>query len=177
MAETATLARPYANAAFDIAHESGSLDRWSRMLAHLSAASGAPKVREMIASPSLPSEAKAHQLADVMGDELDQAGRRFLMVLADNKRLEVLPEIAEQFEVLKAEAEKTLDVEIISAVELEPGEQDALVGALGRRYSQDIHVTTRVDESLVAGAIIRAGDTVIDGSVRGKLEKLHATLT
>ena len=176
MAELATLARPYANAAFDLARSDDRLDRWSRMLAVLSATAGTPEARALIGSPSLPSEAKAHRLFDIVRDEVDDRGRRFLHVLADNKRLELLPEIAEQFEARKAEAEQVLDVEIASAVELTDAQRNDYAEALQRRFSQEVNVTTVVDPALVGGAVIRAGDTVINGSVRGRLTRLIEAL-
>ncbi len=176
MAELATLARPYANAAFDIAKGDGALDQWARMLSLLAAAAGMEAVRELIASPAVASVVKADRLVQALGDELNVGANRFVHVLAENKRLELLREISAQFDVLKADAERTLDVEIESAVELSDAELDAFTDSLTKRYSQDISVTTRVDESLVAGAVIRAGDTVIDGSIRGKLAKLAETL-
>ena len=176
MAELATLARPYANAAFDIARDAGALDKWARMLSLLAVAASAPQVRELIATPSLAAPVKADRLVQALGDELDITANRFVHVLAENKRLEILAEISAQFEVLKAAAEKTLDVEIASAVALTDDELGAFASSLATRYSQEINLTTRVDASLVAGAVIRAGDTVIDGSVRGKLAKLAESL-
>ena len=177
MAELATLARPYANAVFDLASERDGLERWSHMLGLAAAAVGEPVVQALIESPAVPDEQKAHGLIDLVRDELDDAGRRFLHTLADNKRLPLLPEIATQFETLKAEAERVLDVEIASAVPLTDAELTSFTDALKRRHERDIEVSTVVDETLIGGAIVRAGDTVVDGSVRGKLDKLAESLT
>lgn len=176
MAELATLARPYANAAFDLARSSDRLERWSRMLGVLSTTARTPEAHALIGSPALPSEAKAHRLIDIVRDELDDAGRRFVLVLADNKRLSLLPEIAEQFEARKAEAEQVLDVEIAAAVELSDAQLNDYTQALERRFSQQVNVTADVDPGLVGGALIRAGDTVIDGTVRGRLTRLVEAL-
>ena len=175
MAELATLARPYAKAAFDLARSSDRLERWSRMLALLSAAAQTAEAKALIGTPALPSEAKAHRLIDIV-DDLDDSGRRFVLVLADNKRLELLPEIAEQFEARKAEAEQVLDVEIAAAVGLSDTQKTDYAEALERRFSQQVNVSVAVDPSLVGGAVIRAGDTVIDGSVRGRLTRLVEAL-
>ena len=172
MAELATLARPYANAAFDLAKAGRRLPQWSRMLGVLATAAETSEVEALIGAPSLRSEVKAHRLINLLGDELDDRGRRFVHVLAANKRLELLPEIAAQFEVRKAEAELVLDVEIVSAVGLSAAQKDAYAQALKRRFDQDVQVTERVDSQLVGGAVVRAGDTVIDGSVRGRLSRL-----
>lgn len=176
MAELATLARPYANAVFDIAKGEKRLDAWSRALAFLAAAVVSPGVREALADPSTTSDEKAHLLTEVVEGELDPRGRRFVGVLARNKRLGLLPEIAAQYEALRAEQEKTLDVEVISAHQLTDDDRARLIDALTKRYERDVQLTARVDANLIGGAIIRAGDTVVDGSVRGKLEKLSETL-
>ena len=172
MAELATLARPYANAAFDIAKSHERLEQWSRMLALLATTAETEEMQALIGSPALADAAKAHQLVDVVRDEVDDRCRRFVHVLADNKRLDLLPEIASQYEALKAEAEKVLDVEIAAAVALSPAQMDVYEEALERRFEQEVHVTATLDEGLLGGAVIRAGDTVIDGSVRGRLGRL-----
>lgn len=176
MAEIATLARPYANAVFGLARSAGRLTEWSPMLALLARAVETDQVRELIAAPSLAPAVKAHQLIDVVREDLDDRCRRFVNVLADNHRLELLPEIAAQFEALKAEAEKTLDVEITAAVELTDQQVASYAQALRQRFDQDVNVSVDIDPGLVGGAIVRAGDTVIDGSVRGRLTRLVESL-
>ena len=176
MAEIATLARPYANAAFDLARSADRLPQWSRMLGLLAGAVETGQVKALITAPSLTPAAKAHQLIDLVRDEIDDRCRRFVHVLADNQRLDLLPETAAQFETLKAQAEKTLDVEITAAVALSERQIDAYSQALRRRFDQDVDVNVAVDPGLVGGAVIRAGDTVIDGSVRGRLTRLIESL-
>lgn len=176
MAEIATLARPYANAVFDLAHSAGRLTEWSPMLALLARAVETDEVKELIAAPSLAPAVKAHQLIDVVREDIDDRCRRFVNVLADNQRLDLLPEIAAQFEALKAEAEKTLDVEITAAVELTDQQVASYAQALRQRFDQDVNVSVDIDPGLVGGAIVRAGDTVIDGSVRGRLTRLVESL-
>lgn len=178
MAELATLARPYANAAFDIASERGEQDRWSRILDFLSRALREPGLHALVASPVADAQ-KAHELIELLRQEFGEVTepvRRFIQVLGSNKRLALLPEISEQFEMLKAEAEKTLDVAVTSAVVMTDDEVERLSAALKRRFEQDIEISTAVDDSLIGGAVIRAGDTVVDGSVRGKLDKLAESL-
>ncbi len=176
MAELATLARPYANAAFDIAKSDKSLDSWSRMLSLLAGAAEQPAVKALLSSPDLEDTAKATKLGDLFRDDLNDRGRRFLTVLAENKRLDLLPEITEQFELRRAEEEKTLDVEVISAYPLQDYQADKLKSALERKYGRGVNLSSSVDSSLVGGAVIRAGDNVIDGSVHGRLTKLKETL-
>ena len=176
MAELATLARPYANAAFDIAKSGGELDRWSRMLALLAAAAREPVIRRLLAEPEIPGEQKAFRLTELVRDELNDRARKFVQVLAANKRLPLLPEIHEQFETLRAEEQSTLDVTVTSAFALSDAESDKLRNALERRFEKEVSMSSAVDSHLIGGAIIRAGDTVIDGSVRGKLAKLAETV-
>ena len=176
MAEIATLARPYANAVFDIAKSEKNLTGWSRQLSFAAAAAVEPSVKDVIDAPSVTNEEKAKKLAQVCGEELSQLGRRFVQVLARNKRLQLLPEISAQFEMLRAQEEKLLDVEVISAYELSEQEHTRLTDVLRRRFEREIQLTSHVDTKLVGGVIIRAGDTVIDGSVKGKLEKLAESL-
>lgn len=178
MAELATFARPYANAAFDLARARGDQDRWSRTLDFLSEALHNPGLRAFVASPVADVQ-KAHgflNLLTVEFGEVTEPVRRFVHVLASNKRLALLGEISEQFESLKAEAEKTLDIEVTSAVTMTNDEIERLSAALKQRFEREIEVSTAVDESLIGGAVVRAGDTVVDGSVRGKLEKLAESL-
>jgi F-type H+-transporting ATPase subunit delta len=176
MAEIATLARPYANAVFDVAKADKQFEGWSRQLAFAAAAVTAPVLKALVDSPSATSDEKARRVAAVCGEELSQKGRRLLEVLARNKRLLLLPEISAQYEMLRAQAERSLDVEVISAQELDDDERSRLIDVLKRRFERDIQLTSRVDANLMGGVVIRAGDTVIDGSVRGKLEKLAETL-
>jgi F-type H+-transporting ATPase subunit delta len=176
MAEIATLARPYANAVFDVARQAGDLDRWSRMLALLGTAAGNSTMRALLTAPEVDEERKAYRLCEVCGEELNAAGKRFAQVLAVNKRLPLLPEIHTQFEALRAEEQSTLDVQVTSAFALSEAELANLQGALGRRFNKEINMASSVDGSLIGGAIIRAGDTVIDGSVRGRLAKLAETV-
>lgn len=172
MAEIATLARPYANAAFDIAKAANALASWSRMLRLLAAAAATNEVQALIAEPALAGEVKAYKLIGLLADELDERGRRFVHVLAENKRLELLGQIAEQYEARKADAERVLDVEVTAAVELTDVQRRAYADALAARFEQEVEVAVVVDPKLIGGAVVRAGDTVIDGSVRGRLGRL-----
>jgi F-type H+-transporting ATPase subunit delta len=172
MAEFATLARPYANAVFDIAKQTGELDRWSVMLGLLAATAQDERLQTLLARPDVQEAQKAFRLSEVCGEELNQPAQKFVQVLANNKRLSLLGEIQSMFEVLRAEEQSTLEVEVTSAFELTDAEFERLEGALKNRFEKEISMTGAVDSSLIGGAIIRAGDMVIDGSVRGKLAKL-----
>lgn len=172
MAELATLARPYASAVFDIARREADLDRWSRMLGFLAAAVSDPTMRILLSAPEVDEVQKAHRLTGICGDELNDRARRFVQVLAANKRLPLLAEIHLQFEDLRAEEQSTLDVEVTSAFPLSEQEMDRLKSALTRRFDKEVNMSATVDGNLIGGAVIRAGDTVIDGSLRGRLGRL-----
>jgi F-type H+-transporting ATPase subunit delta len=174
--EKATLARPYANAVFAVARGEGRLDEWSRMLKVLAAAAAAPQVQQMLGSPALGGSEKADRLAAICEGELTERGRQVLDALAHHKRWDLFDEISEQYEALRADAQRALDVDVRSAFELSKSEQDALIASLRRRFDREIRLTTHVEPALLGGVVIRAGDTVIDGSVRGRLAKLSESL-
>lgn len=176
MAELATLARPYANALFDLAKSEQALEQWSRILSFLAAASTADKVRQMLDSPDLATELKAQRLIDLCGEELSDRAKNLIKLLARNKRLGVIAEIRDQFEERKAEEERVLEVEVVSAYELSPEQSNKLREALQRKFDREVNLTGRVDPHMLGGAMIRAGDTVIDGSIRGRLDKLAEAL-
>lgn len=172
MAELVTLARPYASAVFGLAKRERKLPEWSRMLEYLASAASNEAMARYLAAPSVAAEAKAYRLADVCGDVMTDGGRSFVNVLASNRRLNLIPDIRDQFEALRAQEEKMLGVEVISAYELNDAERSRIVESLKKRYQKEIELTAKVDPTLLGGAIIRAGDVVVDGTVRGRLEKL-----
>lgn len=176
MAELITLARPYAKAAFETALQDGALDKWSNMIALSAAVAGEPGVSSILNSPSLSSDQIADAFIGVCGDELDAKGKNFLALLAENKRLVLLAEISSLFENLKANQEMSVDVEITTAFEISSDVSNKLAKALKDRLKREILLTTNVDQSLIGGAVIRAGDNVIDSSVRGKLSKLAESM-
>jgi F-type H+-transporting ATPase subunit delta len=176
MAELATLARPYAKAVFDLAKAQGRLDNWAGMLTTLAGVARADAVRRLLESPDLSDAAKAQTLVRICGEGVDDRGRALIEMLAGNKRLAIIEELRDQFDELKAQEEQVLDVEVVSAYALTEAQADSLREALQRKFQCEVNMTSRVDAGLVGGALIRAGDTVIDGSVRGKLARLAETL-
>ncbi|MCA6058977.1 MULTISPECIES: F0F1 ATP synthase subunit delta [Oceanospirillaceae] len=172
MAELTTLARPYAKAVFAEASEKGALDAWSADLALLAACVADADMAKVLVHPSLTAQQQAQALTDVCGDKLNEAAKNLVAVLAENKRLMLVPEIAALYEELKAQLQNTVDVVVTSAFELSNEQADKLAQALKAKLQCDVRLTSEVDESLIGGAIIRAGDLVIDGSVTGKLSKL-----
>ena len=175
--ELTTIARPYARAAFSQSlEESSGLANWSRMLGLLSAATQQDVVSEALENPLLTRTEQANLVNEIMGEELNDTARNFVVVLAENGRLALLLTIFELYELLKAHHEKIMDVEISSAFEMSEADSDRIVDALKQKLQREISLSTSVDSSLIGGIIIRTEDTVIDNSVRGKLEKLSQTL-
>ena len=172
MAELTTLARPYARAAFEVAVESESLSAWSKDLDLVSAVVGETVVKAALSSPSLTGEKQAQMVIDLCGDEISDGAKNFIAILADNKRIGLMREIVKLFETLKANQEKKVDVNITSAFELSEGIEAKLTASLKEKLQRDVILHSEIDSTLIGGAIIRAGDLVIDGSVRGKLSRL-----
>jgi F-type H+-transporting ATPase subunit delta len=177
MAEKATLARPYARAAFEHARSTNALGRWSELLAVASQVVSDARVKPLLGNPHVGIDQLVDLVAGVAGDRVDGGGRNFLRALADNRRFGVLPEIAAQFEALRAEVENVVDVEVIAAMEVSAAQADRLSRALKARLGRDVRLHTRIDASLIGGAIVRAGDLVIDGSLKGRLDRLAAGMT
>jgi len=175
--ELATIARPYARAAFSKAvDETDGLETWLKMLALLSAAVSHDKVRSALNDPQLSAEDEADLLIRICGDDLNEKGQNFIRVLAENNRIALIPTITEQFETLKADYQQSMDVSITSAFEVTDDDREKLEASLKRLLQRDIRVESQVDEKLLGGVIIKAEDTVIDNSMRGRLEKLAQVL-
>jgi F-type H+-transporting ATPase subunit delta len=177
MADISTLARPYAKAVFELAREGGRFAEWSAQLAALAAAVADPQLGRLIGHPAVDRAALAELFGQALERTLSAEGRALLKLLAENGRLKVAGAIAAQYEALRAEAESRVNVEVTSAAPVEPAQRDALAAAIKKRLKRDVEIEWKTDESLVAGAVIRAGDLVIDGSVRGELERLATALT
>lgn len=175
MAELTTLARPYAKAAFEYARETKDLDGWSSSLALVAAVSQDDVVAKLLDSPTLTAEQKATALTDLCGDKLQAKVKAFISVLAENKRLDLVGQIYSLFENLKAQQEKFSDVQVISAFALDSAVEQSLSDKLKTVLLSDVALKTDVDKSLIGGVIVRSGDTVIDGSVKGRLNKLAET--
>lgn len=172
MAELSTLARPYAKAAFEFAREHQALAQWSEQLATAAAVSANEGLDTVLDNPSLTAEQQAQTLNEVCGDATGQEVKNFVSVLASNKRLSLLPVISAQFELLKSNLEKSVDVEVVSAFDLNDETANKLADVLGKKLEREVKVSTSTDQDLLGGVLIRAGDLVIDGSVRGRLNKL-----
>ncbi len=177
MAERATVARPYAKAAFGYAREQGRLAEWSGWLATARAVVLSDEFEAFERSPAVRGEQLEELIAGICGDTLDEHGRAFLALLRENGRLDYLPEIAARFEELKAEDQNVAEVEVVSATDLDERQRERLAGALRNRLRRDVRLHCTVDPGLIGGAVVRSGDLLIDGSLKGKLERLETELT
>lgn len=172
MAELTTLARPYAKAAFEYADESSSLDAWSTALQQLAAVVTEDKVDAALSNPLATTEQHAQTLIDIMGDSLDAGQQNFVRNMAGNKRLGLLAEISQLFDLMKANREQMLDVKIQSAFDMDSDQQSKLADALSKNLKRNVSLEVATDKSLIGGVLVHAGDTLIDGSVKGRLTKL-----
>jgi F-type H+-transporting ATPase subunit delta len=177
MAEKATIARPYAKAAFQYAREHNAFDRWSQVLATGAAVVADERAAPLLTNPRVKPEDLVALIADVCGGALDEHGRNFLLTLATNRRLALLPNIAKMFETLRAEVENVLDVQLVSAVQLDEAQRARMSEALKKRFKREIRLHCSIDPALIGGAIVRAGDFVIDGSLKARLERLTSAVT
>ena len=173
MSQALTLARPYARAAFAIARDANALPAWSDALAFAARVAADPSVAALLGNPGL-TQADATTLLAPEG--ADALFGNFLGLLFENRRLSLLPEITGQFDELRFEAERVVKAKVTSAIELPAAELATIKAALAKRFGREVEVETAVDESLIGGAVIDAGDVVIDGSLKGKLGRLQAAL-
>lgn len=176
MSELSTVARPYAKAAFDFALEQGQLDKWQEMLQFSALVSENEQVAEYLNS-ALASGQIAETFLQICGEQLDQYGQNFIRVMAENKRLSVLPAVFAQFLALRAENEAVKDVTVVSASELSQAQKDKIASAMEKRLGQKVRLTNQIDAAVIAGVIIKYDDVVIDGSSRGQLNRLNQALS
>ena len=174
MADISTLARPYAKAAFELARDKGAFDQWQRVLAALSGIAGQPQVQQLLKDPRVSTAQQAEVFIAAAGGALDQHAKNFVKVLAQYRRLSVLPAIEADFTQLRAIAENTVQAELRTAVEASDAQRQQIRAALKARLGREVELNCVIDPDLIGGAQIRAGDLVIDSSVSGKLERLAA---
>ena len=172
MSSQSTLARPYAKAAFALAQSSGELAQWSKKLAISAALSADSAIAALIYSPKMKVAERAAVLLPP-SEPQDSGFARFLHTLATNARLPLLPEVAREFELLREQAEGTLTVQVTSALPIEQAQQQQLIDKLSARFARKVSLNIVLQPELIGGAIVNAGSVVIDGSVRGKLHRMH----
>ena len=177
MAERATIARPYAKAAFAYARENGRVADWARWLRIARQVVSSDEYARLAQGAGVQSSQLDDLIASICGTDLDASGSAFLALLAENQRVDYLPEIAQQFDALVSDDQNVAEVEVVSAVALDDAQQQRLADAMRKRLSLKVRLTCTVDPKLIGGAMVRSGDLLIDGSLKGKLERLETELT
>ena len=172
MSELITAARPYARAAFQVANETNALEQWDDMLGLCAAVAADNSVSTMLQNQSLSWQQQAEIIEHICADQLDERGVNFIRLLAESDRINLLTDIAGLFHQYRIEADASIDAELISANDVAQAEIDKIADSLSKRLGKKVSLSTSIDAALIGGAIIRAGDIVIDGSIRGRLEKL-----
>jgi len=175
MSEMITVARPYAKAAFEFAVESKSLDEWQHMLIFAAEVAKNPEMKTFL-SGSASAQSMADIFSNVCGDQLNDKGQNLVKIMAENGRLPVLPAVVDLFAEMYADYSKEISVDVTSAVELVAEQVDKLSAALEKRLERKINLNCSVDANVVGGLVIKAGDIVIDSTIRGKLDRLTDTL-
>ena len=176
MADFTTAARPYANAIFDIANGADTLDSWSDALANLANVVNDAQMSELLNDPEMGKAQKGELLIQVLADKLNEQQQNLVKLMAENGRLIIMKDVQEQFEVARAKAENKVDAEVVSAFELSAQQTDELINTLKNKLGCDITLTTTIDESLIGGVVIKAGDTIIDASMKSQLDSLALSL-
>ena len=175
MAELTTIARPYAKAAFDFAIEQDAVDSWAEMLTFAALVSENETMQPLLAG-SLASTKLAALFISVCGEQVNVQGQNLIKVMAENGRLKVLPAVSQLFTEYRNEWAKEVEADVVSATELSSEQQQQISISLEKRLARKVKLNCSTDAALIAGVIIKAGDLVIDGSVRGKLSRLSEKL-
>lgn len=176
MAESTTIARPYAQAAFKLAQQKQALPVWAEMLGLAAVVATDAGMRKLLDNPRITPEQLADLFVDICGDRLNDDGRNMMRLLAERRRLALLPEIFGLYEQFKSEAEGTVKAQLITAFPATDAQKQSIAAALKQRFGRDVELEYVTDPTLMGGAVVRAGDLVIDGSVRGKLTRLGTAL-
>ncbi len=176
MSDATTLARPYAQAVFKLAREENDLAGWSARLALAARVAADPDMGRLIASPRVDRQEAARVFVEVCGQPLGPEGANLIRLLAENRRLALLPAIAELYEALRADAEGVVEAQLVAARDVDEAQRQRIAEALQQRLGRRVQLSCQTDPALLGGAVVRAGDLVIDGSVRGRLQKLAGVL-
>ena len=153
------------------------MESWGEALALLAAVASDESMQDLLDQPRLSKEQKAELMLKVVSDKLNKQQQNLVRLMAENDRLKALPEVAHQFEIYRAEAEGKVEAEVISAFALSSEQEQAITAMLKSKLGRDVSITTSTDESLIGGVIIKAGDTIIDGSMKSQLESLAINLS
>jgi len=176
MADNTTTARPYAKAVYDLASENSAIESWGDALANLAAIVADSQVATLLDNPSTGKADKGEVLIQILGDKLTDKQQNLVRLMAENGRLKLMPDVAEQFEVARAKAENIVEAQVTSAFELTAEQVSELTNTLKNKLGCEITLSTSVDESLIGGVVIKAGDTIIDASMKSQLDSLALSL-
>lgn len=176
MSSLTTLARPYAKAAFELARSDDNLAYWDDMLSAVAVVTADESMARWLQSPFATEEKAVEIIVEAIGGEIDPRFEGYLRVLADNGRLSLCSEISQLFKQLRQDAEKCLQVRVVSAVSLQDAQIERMKAALAKRFDREITLNNNIDPDILGGAIIYAGDQVIDGSLKGRLKRLESSL-
>ena len=177
MAELSSIARPYAQAVFELAKDSGHYGPWSEALEFLAKVAADKDMAALFSNPRVSRQQAADIVIELLGEAVGDEPKNLVRLLAQNRRLQALSAISEQYELLRAEAERTIRAELESALPISDEEQHRIAGALKTRLGREVELVVTTNRELVGGAVIRAGDLVIDGSIRARLERLAAAVS
>ncbi len=176
MSELATLARPYAAAVFKRAKETGSSEKWSKTLVFLASILDDQSLAALVNNPKIGNERLSALMLDIAAEHIDTEGANFLKLLVQNRRLNLVPQIAKIFEEYKAEDEGYLDLDVFAAYQFSAEGRKAFSAKLEKRLGKKVNMNVTVDKSLIGGVLVRAGDKVIDGSIKGQLQHMQKAL-
>lgn len=173
MADFTTAARPYAKAVFEMAQDASKFEDWSGRLEFWSTLVNNPDMAERLEAPGLTQQDRATMIETVVGDDMDDHSRNFVRLLSENNRLALLPDIHAIYEELRSEAEGEIEATVTSAFELTDAQSNNISAALSKRLDRKVRIVSEIDKDLIGGAVIRAGDLVIDGSLKGRVENME----
>ncbi len=176
MADNTTTARPYANAVYDLASENAAIESWGDALANLAAVVSDPQVAALLDNPDSGKQEKGEILIQSLAGKLTDKQQNLVRLMAENGRLKLMPDVAEQFEVARAKAENIIEAEVTSAFELSAEQVSEITNTLKNKLGCEITLSTSVDETLIGGVVIKAGDTIIDASMKSQLDSLALSL-
>ncbi len=177
MLDNATIARPYASAVFEYAQEEGNMEQWSSLLESLSLIVQDEQMRLILSSPKISHEQLLELITGIIGKQKSAASMNFIKVLISANRLKYVSNIYELFEKRRAEAEGRMEVNVLTAYELESNQGNKISEVMSSKLGKKVNISSVIDKSLIGGMIIKAGDSVIDASIRGRLTELHNNLT
>lgn len=176
MSDSSSIARPYAQAVFELAKETERFEEWSNQLEMLSEIAEHPDFNALVSDPRITREQVLSVVLELTGEHLDEQAQNFVKILSHYRRLSALPLIAKQFESLRAEDEGVIEAELEAAYELDSEQQAQLIEALQQRMGRKVRLTSQINKDLIGGVVVRTGDWVIDGSIRARLDKLASSL-